>query len=95
MSSRAFATRKGENAKLPPTWLMYVAVADISESVARSQAMGETAIDGPQPAGGAKIAVIKDPVGAVLDLHNRELISDGDDLFDGNESLAEVSCDGE
>ena len=57
--------------------------------------MGETAIDGPQPAGGAKIAVIKDPVGAVLDLHNRELISDGDDLFDGNESLAEVSGDGE
>jgi predicted enzyme related to lactoylglutathione lyase len=86
---------KGENAKIPPAWLMYVTVADVVECVARCQAMGGTVIDGPRPAGGAKIAVIKDPVGAVLALYEPELISNGDKTSDGNRSSSEVSGNGE
>tara|TARA_R110002072_G_scaffold287242_1_gene452578 strand:+ start:20147 stop:20575 length:429 start_codon:yes stop_codon:yes gene_type:complete len=80
---------KGENARLPPAWLMYVTVADITECVARCLAMGGTVIDGPRPAGEAKIAVIKDPVGAVLALYESELIPDGD------RTPPDVSGDGE
>ena len=65
---------KGENANIPPAWLMYVTVANLAESVARCRASGGTVIDGPRPSGGAKIAVIMDPAGAVLALYEPEPI---------------------
>lgn len=65
---------KGENANIPPAWLMYVTVSDLAESVARCLASGGTVIDGPRSSGGAKIAVIRDPAGAVLALYEPEPI---------------------
>lgn len=63
---------KGENASLPPTWLMYVTVHDLDGCVARCCASGGEVLDRPRAAGGAQIAVIKDPAGAVLALYEPE-----------------------
>lgn len=63
---------KGENANLPPAWLMYVTVEDLDACISKCNDSGGTVIDGPRTAGGAKIAVIKDPAGAVLALYEPE-----------------------
>lgn len=63
---------KGENANIPPAWLMYVTVQDLDGCVARCRASGGEVLDGPRAAGGAQIAVIKDPAGAVLALYEPE-----------------------
>ncbi len=66
---------KGENANLPPAWLMYVTVQDLDGCVARCRESGGAVVDGPRTAGGARIAVIKDPAGAVLALYEPESTS--------------------
>jgi uncharacterized protein len=63
---------KGENANIPPAWLMYVTVQDLDGCVARCRASGGEVVDGPRAAGGARIAVIKDPAGAVFALYEPE-----------------------
>ncbi|MFT4555675.1 MAG: putative enzyme related to lactoylglutathione lyase [Planctomycetaceae bacterium] len=80
---------KGENADIPPAWLMYVTVEDLDERVARCKASGGTVVDGPRSAGGARIAVIKDPAGAILALYEPESVP-----VDG-ESPAGAGDDGE
>jgi hypothetical protein len=61
---------RGANAGLPPVWLMYVTVADLAASLAACLARGGTVLAGPRDAGGgASFAVIRDPAGAVLALH--------------------------
>ena len=81
---------KGENANLPPAWLMYVTVQDLDECVARCDASGGTVVDGPRAAGGARIAAIKDPAGAVLALYEPESIPAGDEAVpDGNNSAVD------
>ena len=70
---------KGENANIPPTWLMYVTVQDLDGCVARCHASGGEVLDGPRAAGGAQIAVIKDPAGAVLALYEPKPSSTEDD----------------
>ena len=60
---------KGENANIPPAWLMYVTVNDLDGCVGKCSASGGAVVDGPRVAGGGRIAVIKDPAGAVLALY--------------------------
>lgn len=60
---------RGENAGIPAAWLMYVTVDDLDGCVDKCRASGGAVIDGPRKTGGARIAVIKDPVGAVLALY--------------------------
>lgn len=60
---------RGTNAGLPPTWLIYLPVADLAESVRRVQDEGGKIIKAPRGADPAsEYAVIQDPVGASLAL---------------------------
>ena len=61
---------RGANAALPAVWVPYVTVADLAASLAACRARGGAVLSGPQDAGGgATFAVIRDPAGAVVALH--------------------------
>jgi hypothetical protein len=58
---------RGENAGLPPQWLVYVAVADIEASRQRCvEAGGALLTDVRGPEEGPRFCVIQDPAGAVM-----------------------------
>ncbi len=60
---------RGENANLPPIWLMYVNVPDLDASLAHCTQLGGAILDGPRRMGGmGRFAAIRDPAGAVLAL---------------------------
>jgi predicted enzyme related to lactoylglutathione lyase len=60
---------RGENADLPPQWLIYVAVDDLDASLATCVARGGSVINGPRSLGAyGRSAVIRDPAGAALAL---------------------------
>ena len=58
----------GNNANIPPVWLVYVRVADIEASAAEAVARGGELLDGPRAMGNGQLAVVRDPAGAVLGL---------------------------
>jgi predicted enzyme related to lactoylglutathione lyase len=60
--------RQGENADLPPQWLVYIAVDDLDASVAKCKELGGSVIAGPKGDGPGSYYVIQDPSGAVLAL---------------------------
>ncbi|WP_298444366.1 VOC family protein [uncultured Ferrimonas sp.] len=60
---------KGSNAGMPPQWLMYVAVADLDNSIATAQRLGGELIVPERAMGKDRMAVIADPAGAVLALY--------------------------
>lgn len=55
----------GENANLPPMWLIYINVPDLDAAIAEAQARGGEVIAGPrgEPESG-RFAVLRDPAGA-------------------------------
>jgi len=57
---------RGENAKIPPYWLIYVAVENVEAAVAKCLELGGKVIDGPRKMGEGSFAVIQDPAGGVL-----------------------------
>jgi len=57
---------RGENADLPPQWLMYVTVADLDKSIAAAKRLGGEIVAGPRGLAGGKFAVMRDPAGAVI-----------------------------
>lgn len=57
---------RGENAALPPQWMMYVRVADAAASAEQVHALGGTVLHGPRTMGDDTYYVIRDPAGAVL-----------------------------
>jgi predicted enzyme related to lactoylglutathione lyase len=59
---------RGENAKLPPQWLIYINVADIDGSVKRAVDLGGKLITEIREMGGGRMCVIRDPAGAVAAL---------------------------
>lgn len=60
---------RGVNAGLPPVWMIYVPVGDITESLQRVQEEGGTIVKAMQGEDGAYIyAAIQDPVGAYIAL---------------------------
>ena len=62
---------RGQNAAIPPVWLVYIVVADLDASLAACRAGGGEVLLGPKSAGGAaRFAVIRDPAGAVCALHH-------------------------
>ena len=63
---------RGENADLPPQWLMYITVADVAASLAQCAQNGGKIVRSMREMGGAKIAVISDPAGAVCALFQPE-----------------------
>jgi hypothetical protein len=63
----------GENAGLPPVWLIYITVADLAESVRRcAERGGKVRAPERRIAGMGRFCVIEDPAGAVAALHQAE-----------------------
>ncbi len=60
---------RGVNADIPPHWLIYITVANIDESVRTCVELGGSIIRPPGDMGGAKVAIIRDPAGAVCALY--------------------------
>ena len=59
---------RGPNAELPPQWLLYVVVAELEGSLARCRDLGGEIVAGPRAMAGGRMAVVRDPAGAVLAL---------------------------
>lgn len=63
---------RGENATQPAQWMMYVIVTDLAASLDACRANGGTVVVGPREVGEARMAVIRDPAGAVVGLYQAE-----------------------
>lgn len=62
--------RQGENAHLPPVWLMYIIVADLDASLAAVRANGGKVLSEAKNMGEhGRYAIIEDPAGAACALH--------------------------
>ena len=59
---------RGENATLPPQWLIYITVSDLDASVEQCRKLRGKVIFGPRAMGDGRVAVICDPAGAVAAL---------------------------
>ena len=59
---------RGENANLPAQWLIYINVANLKQSLAACRKNGGKLIYPVRAMGGGKMAVIRDPAGAVAAL---------------------------
>ena len=59
---------RGGNAKLPPQWLIYINVANLKASLAQCRRLGGKVIGPPRQMWGGRMAVIRDPAGAVAAL---------------------------
>jgi predicted enzyme related to lactoylglutathione lyase len=59
---------RGSNAKLPPQWLIYVAVDDVTKCIELCIENGGKVVDGPRKMGKSDFCVIQDPAGAVIAL---------------------------
>ncbi len=63
---------RGDNADLPPVWLVYINVADIQQGIAKCKSLGGEIVQGPRDIGGGICAVIKDPAGAIAALYQQK-----------------------
>ena len=59
----------GSNSGLPAQWLMYVTVANLTDSIARVTTLGGRVVRDPAPLAGGSFCVIEDPAGAVCALY--------------------------
>ena len=55
---------RGENASIPPVWMVYFVVEDLDAALAHCTGNGGEIISGPRAAGGSRLAIIRDPAGA-------------------------------
>jgi hypothetical protein len=63
---------RGDNADLPPAWLIYITVADLDEAIRRCQERGGKVRHPPRDMGGqGSYSIIEDPAGAVTGLFER------------------------
>jgi predicted enzyme related to lactoylglutathione lyase len=60
---------RGENAGMPPQWMVYITVEDLDRSLEICQAQGGMLLNGPRDLGSAWFAVIEDPAGACAGLY--------------------------
>lgn len=58
---------------MPPNWIAYFAVEDTDAALAKAGQLGGTTMFGPQDIQIAKIAVVKDPQGAMFALYAGQL----------------------
>lgn len=59
---------RGENARIPPAWLIYVAVANVELAAKQCLSLGGKVVDGPRLMGKTPFCVIQDPAGAYMAL---------------------------
>jgi predicted enzyme related to lactoylglutathione lyase len=57
----------------PPHWLVYFAVEDVDAALSRVTELGGGTMGGPHDMGVGKLAVVRDPQGAVFALYAGEL----------------------
>jgi uncharacterized protein len=57
---------RGENAALPPAWLVYIKVKNLDASLAAAREKGGEILAGPKAFGDSRYCVLKDPAGAVF-----------------------------
>lgn len=61
---------RGVNSDLPPVWLLYITVANLSESLEKVTALGGKILREAKAMGGAdSMAVVEDPAGAIVALY--------------------------
>lgn len=60
---------RGVNSDIPAHWLVYITVANVEESVQACVSLGGAIIRPPGDMSGAKVAIIRDPAGAVCALY--------------------------
>jgi predicted enzyme related to lactoylglutathione lyase len=60
---------RGVNADLPPVWLVYFIVESLDASLAQVKARGGEVLRKPKSSGGGRLAVIRDPAGAICALY--------------------------
>ena len=60
------AHARGDNAALPPQWLIYIKVRSLDASVAAAKSKGGKVLAGPKQFGGARFCVLRDPAGAAF-----------------------------
>ena len=63
---------RGENANLPPLWLLYINVAHLTKSLAACRRRSGKVICPVREMFGGRMAVIRDPAGAVVALFEPE-----------------------
>lgn len=68
-SAAGICHARGENANVPPHWLVYINVADVDSSALKCQGLGGGVLDGPRMMCGGRFCVIRDPAGAVCALY--------------------------
>lgn len=61
---------KGDNADLPPQWLMYVRVENAEISAQKTIDLGGEVLKGPTQFAGETYYVIRDPAGAILSVYS-------------------------
>lgn len=59
---------RDENANLPPQWLIYINVANLGRSLAACRRRGGKVVCPTRQMSGGRMAVIRDPAGAVVSL---------------------------
>jgi predicted enzyme related to lactoylglutathione lyase len=57
---------RGDNAGLPPHWLVYIKVRSLDSSIEAARRNGGEVLAGPKQFGGARYCVLKDPNGAAF-----------------------------
>jgi uncharacterized protein len=63
-----------KQAEEPPNWLVYFAVEDIDAGIAKAGELGGSTLNGPvEITAGARIAILRDPQGAVFALYSGPL----------------------
>lgn len=60
---------RGPNAGLPAQWLMYIVVEQLDAALVEVGRLGGAVLHGPRGAGAGRIAVIRDPAGAICALY--------------------------
>jgi predicted enzyme related to lactoylglutathione lyase len=65
----AICHARGQNAGLPPQWLIYITVEDLDRSLAECERLGGVILAPPRGYGGGRYCVIKDPSGACCALY--------------------------
>jgi len=60
---------RGGNADIPPQWMLYVVVEDVTASADVCRENGGEVLVDPRGLGGGRFCVIRDPAGAVLALY--------------------------
>jgi predicted enzyme related to lactoylglutathione lyase len=68
---------RGNNAALPPQWLIYITIADLDQSIAACERLGGKIIAPPRNYGEqGRYCVVQDPTGAAFALYQANKTSE-------------------